>query len=278
MRTAFAVAALAVVVLLGSQRWSYAQWSENRVMVRGMFGDRMMGGTFKPRPSKFGGTLERGPSGNFLGRAADAQARMFNPALAVTRYREAVVVPAPLPRPAVQPELLPEYQPPLPLPEMERFQPAETVPSDPASPRPDVWMRSRPTSGNGRSAAPALQEPQPANLGPAPGSGAGFALPLTSQYAVGFESDVPRHLRQVSRGGYSASSVAARLQKILGSRARSRLSVSVVDGTATVRGQVTTQQDRQLVSYLVMFEPGIRQVNNQVSAEIPGLLTVGGGK
>ncbi len=123
MRTAFAVAGLAVVVLLGSQRLSSAQWGDNKVTVRGMFGDRVMGDTFKPRPSKFGGTLETGPSGNFLGRAPDARARMFNPASSVTRYREAVVVPPAPVRPAPQPVLPPEYQLPLPLPEAQQFQP-----------------------------------------------------------------------------------------------------------------------------------------------------------
>ena len=278
MRTAFAVAALTAVVLLGSQRLSFAQWSENKVTVRGMFGDRAMGDTFKPRPSKFGGTLERGPSGNFLGRTPDAQARMFNPASAVTRYRSAVVAAAPLAQPAAQPEFPLEYQPPLPLPEVQGYQPFEPAPSEAAPPRSDVWMRSPPSMGDGESAAPGPQGAPPASLGPAPGSGARRALPLTSQYAVGFDGNVPRQIRQVSQGGYSASIVAARLQKTLGNRARSRISVSIIDGTATVRGQVATQHDRHLVGYLVMFEPGIRQVNNEVSTEVPGLLTGGPGR
>ncbi len=118
----------------------------------------------------------------------------------------------------------------------------------------------------------------PASPGPAPGSGARYALPLTSQYAVGFGGDVPRQIRQVSQGSYHASIVAARVQKSLGDRVRSRISVSIIDGTATVRGQVATQHDRRLVSHLVMFEPGIRQVNNLVSTEVPGLLSGGPGR
>ena len=279
MKTTFAVAAAATVaLLLGNQSLSLAQWSENKVTVRGMFGDRVMGDTFKPRPSKFGGTLERGPSGNFLGRAPDARARMFNPASAASRYSASVVPPEPLPQPVVGPQLLPEFQPPVPLPQPEPFQPFEPVPSEPTPARPDVWMRAPPGQSNGGSAAPGPQVGQPADLGPAPGSGAGYALPLSSQYVVGFGGDVPRPIRQISQGGYVASSVADRLQKVLGNRARSPISVSLIDGTATVRGQVATQHDRRLVTYLVMFEPGIRRVDNQVSTEAPGLLSGGPGR
>ena len=274
MKTTFAVAGLAVALILGNQGLSLAQWSENKVTVRGMFGDRAMGDTFKPRPSKFGGTLERGPSGNFLGRSPDARARMFNPAPATPRYRASVVSPAPAPRPVVESQFPPEYQPPLPLPQPEPFQSFETVPSEPTPPRPDVWMRAPPSPSDGGSAAPGPQVGRPADLGPAPGSGARYALPLSSQYALGFGGDV-RPIRQVSQGGYVASNVADRLQKVLGNRARSPISVSLIDGTATVRGQVATQHDRRMVAYLIMFEPGIRRVNNQVSTEVPGLLSGG---
>ena len=278
MKTTFAAAALTVVLLLGNQSLSLAQWSENKVMVRGMFGDRAMGDTFKPRPSKFGGTLERGPSGNFLGRTPDARARMFNPASAVSRYRTSVVPPAPLPQPVVEPQLLPESQLPLPLPQPEPSWPIETVPSEPTPPRPDVWMRAPRGPSGGGSAAPGPQVGQPADLGPAPGSGARYVLPLSSQYAVGFGGDVPRPIRQISQESYFASSVADRLQNMLGDRARSPISVSLIDGTATVRGQVATQHDRRLVTYLVMFEPGIRRVDNQVSTEVPSLLSGGPGR
>jgi hypothetical protein len=273
MKTTFAAAALAVVLLMGNQSLSLAQWGENEVTVRGMFGDRVMGDTFKPRPSKFGGTLQRGPSGNFLGRAPKAQGRMFNPASAAPRYRAPVVPPAPLPQPVGEPRLLPEYQPPLPLPQPEPFQPFRTVPSEPTQKKSDVWMRAPPSPSNGGSAVPGPQVGQPADFGPAPGSGAGYALPLSIQYALGFDTDVPRPIRQVSQGSYFASSVADRLQKMLGNRARSPISVSLIDGTATVRGQVATQNDRRLITYLVMFEPGIRRVNNQVSTEVPSLLS-----
>ena len=275
MRDTFAMATLAVFLLLGTQSLSLAQWSENKVTVRGMFGDRAMGDSFKPRPSTFGGTLQRGPSGNFLGRAPDARARMFNPASAAARYRAPVAPPAPLQQTMVEPQLLEEFQQPLPLPQPEPFQPIETIPSEPTPPRPDVWMRDPSSPNDGGSAAPGPQAGQPAGLGPSPGSGAGYALPLSSQYAVGFDGDVPRPIRRISQGGYLASSMADRLQKTLGNRARSPISVSLIDGTATVRGQVATPHDRRMVSYLVMFEPGIRSVNNQVSTEVPSLLSGG---
>jgi hypothetical protein len=175
--------------------------------------------------------------------------------------------------------LAPEFEAPQPLPLPEPFQPFEPDPSEPAPPKPDVWMRAPPSPGDGGSAAPGPQIGQPAEIGPAPGSsGARYSLPLSNQYAVGFDRDVPRQIRQVSQGGYFASSVADRLQKILGNRARSPISVSVVDGTATVHGQVATQHDIRMVAYLIMFEPGIRQVDNQVTAESSSLLSGGPGR
>ena len=277
MKITFAMAALAVVLLLGNQNLSSAQWSDHKVTVSGMFGDRAMGDTFKPRPSKFGGTLQRGPSGNFLGRSPDAQGRMFNPSSSA-RYSVSVVPARPFPQPEVKPELLPESQSPLPLPQTEPSQPIETVPSEPGPPRSDVWMRAPPNQNNGGSTPPGPQAGQPADSGPTPGSGAGSSLPLSSQYTLRFGSDVSRPIRHVSQGGYLESSVADRLQMILGDRARSPISVSLIDGTATIRGQVATQHDRRLVSYLAMFEPGVRHVNNQVSTEVPALLSGGPGR
>ena len=278
MKTTFAMAALAVVLLLGNQSLSLAQWSDHKVTVRGMFGDRAMGDTFKPRPSKFGGTLQRGPSGNFLGRSPDASARMFNPTLSATRYRASVVPEAPFPQPILGPQFVPEFHPLPPLPQPEPFQPIETVPTEPTPPKPDVWMRAPSSPSEGGSAAPGPQVGQSSDLGPAPNSGAGYALPLSSRYVVGFGREAPQPIRQVSQGGYFASGLADRLQKTLGHRARSPISVSIVNGTATVRGQVANEHDRQLIGYLVMFEPGIRQVDNQVSAKSPSLLSGGPGR
>ena len=273
MKITFAMAALAVVLLLGNQNHSSAQRSDHKVTVSGMFGERAMGDTFKPRPSTFGGTLQRGPSGNFLG----TQGRMFNPSSSA-RYRVSVVPARPFPQPEVKPELLLESQPPLPLPQTEPSEPIETVPSEPGPPRSDLWMRSPSNQNNGGSPPPGPQAGQPADFGPPSGSGAGSSLPLSSQYTLGFGSDVLRPIRQVSQGGYLESAVADRLEKILGDRTRSPISVSLIDGTATIRGQVATQHDRRLVGYLVMFEPGVRHVNNQVSTEEPGLLSGGPGR
>ena len=149
MKITFAMAALAVVLLLGNQNHSSAQRSDHKVTVSGMFGERAMGDTFKPRPSTFGGTLQRGPSGNFLG----TQGRMFNPSSSA-RYRVSVVPARPFPQPEVKPELLLESQPPLPLPQTEPSEPIETVPSEPGPPRSDLWMRSPSNQNNGGSPRP----------------------------------------------------------------------------------------------------------------------------
>ena len=277
MKTTFVIAALTVVLLLGNQTLSLAQWSSDRKpTVQGMFGDRAMGEPFTPRPSKFGGTLQRGPSGNFLGLSPDARSRMFNPSSAADRYRasrvpSAVVPPAPIPRAAVNPQLLPGSQGPLPLP--ESFRPIETGPGTSSPPKPDVWMRAPPSPGGSSASGPRVG--QPAALGPARGSGAAYVLPLSNQYAVGSGREGPQSIRQVSQGGNFASSLADRLRKTLGRRARSPISVSIIDGTATIRGQVATENDRRLVTYLVMFEPGIRRVSNLLSTEVPGLLSDG---
>ena len=268
MKTTFAMAALAL--LLGSQSLSSAQWSDRKVTVRGMFGDRVMADTLKPRPSKFGGTLEFGPSGNFLGRTPESRARMFNPISTTPRVWASVDPPAPLPQPVTAPELLPEFRPLPPVPPLEAYRAMETIPSEPSPPKSDVWIRTPPSPSNGGSTTPSPQAVQPSA-----GSGAEYALPLSTQYAIGFGSQVPQPIRQVSQRSYVASRIADRLQRVLGSRARSPISVALVNGTATVRGQVATQHDRRLISHLVMFEPGVRVVDNQVSTEASGLLSGG---
>jgi hypothetical protein len=268
MRTTLAMAAL--VLLLGFQSLSSAQWSDRKVTVRGMFGDRVMADTLKPRPSKFGGTLEFGPSGNFLGRTPESRARMFNPISTTPRVWGSVVAPSPLPRPVVAAELIPEFQPLPPIPRYEAIQRMKSVPGEPIPPKSDVWIRGPSRTNDGGPAAPSPRAGRPSV-----GSGAAYALPLSNQYAVGFGDDVPGPIRQVSQRFYVASRIEDRLQRVLGTRARSPISVSLVNGTATVRGRVSTQNDRQLIGNLVMFEPGIRVVDNQVSIESPNLLSGG---
>lgn len=73
----------------------------------------------------------------------------------------------------------------------------------------------------------------------------GFEVPAVAEEAV--NARVVRHL-----------------QAIPGLHPANRIEVSVEDGTATLRGVVVSERDRTLVERLVLFEPGISAVRNDL--------------
>lgn len=68
------------------------------------------------------------------------------------------------------------------------------------------------------------------------------------------------------------SRLTDRLEKALPGRASNRIVVSVAGDAATVRGAVASERDRKLAELMLLFEPGIARVLNQLQvrpAELP---------
>ena len=77
MRSQAVLVIAALIALIGLQAKSSAQaWKAPH---RGLMGERELGKPLKPRPSRFGSGLARGPSGNFLGRTTAERGTTFQP-------------------------------------------------------------------------------------------------------------------------------------------------------------------------------------------------------
>lgn len=290
----------ALVVVLGSQSPASAQWRDGPK--RGLFGDREFGQPLKPRTSQFGSGLERGPSGNFVGRTNSSRATTFrskSPAEPQTTplippeayYLEPDMVPAylaeqarraaemqaqaqsqaaapvpgqPAPYPPEQP-ILPE-QPPLPgMPTLEPGMTREQLQSSP-----DRWFR-----GGTNPAQPGQPTPP---AGPAQPGQPGAAAPLTPPPAMQ-RSYLPRPtlgptgtLGAPPVGGpmaVNATPLGMRITRQLGPRALSPISAVYQGDTVTLQGRVAADSDRAVAEQIARFEPGVRRVVNQLSVEAP---------
>ena len=68
------------------------------------------------------------------------------------------------------------------------------------------------------------------------------------------------------------SRLTGRLEKALPGGATNRIAVSVAGDAATVRGAVASERDRKLAELMLLFEPGIVRVRNQLQvrpADLP---------
>jgi hypothetical protein len=61
--------------------------------------------------------------------------------------------------------------------------------------------------------------------------------------------------------------LSPRITQMASGRVNSPVSVSVSGGTATVRGVAKTPYDRLVVAAMVRMEPGIWQVNNELTVQ-----------
>ena len=68
---------------------------------------------------------------------------------------------------------------------------------------------------------------------------------------------------QVAPDVFTAT-VARQLAATPGLHPADRIEVSVADGTATLRGEVVSEQDRSLIEALLLLEPGISSVRNDL--------------
>jgi len=80
--------------------------------------------------------------------------------------------------------------------------------------------------------------------------------------SIGF--DVTRPTEEVI-----AENLARLLAASPGFPSTSRIEVSVEDATATLRGEVASERDRTLAERLILFEPGIDSVRNELKVKRP---------
>jgi hypothetical protein len=233
-----------------------AQLPDDRPTYRGLFGDRRLGQPVQPGPSRFGGGIQRGPSGDFLGQGRTDGSNMF-----ITPWRR--VEPGPLPfNWGVSPPVISVTVPP---PVIVLPQPQEALPVEPQQqPTPgqspaDIWFRS-PLSPTGMipPVAPGIAGSM---YGPRimPCSDTAQASGESSAYAAGRFQPSP--------------ALSARITKLAQAgdvQTSAGLQVCVQGSTAIVRGAVATPYQRSLVGNLVSMEPGVWQVDNQVVVTTPG--------
>jgi hypothetical protein len=66
-----------------------------------------------------------------------------------------------------------------------------------------------------------------------------------------------------------ASTLSRRLRTCLAQRVSGQIEVSMEGRTATLRGVVASESDRALVQRMVLFEPGVSQVRNELAVQSP---------
>jgi hypothetical protein len=231
--------------------------------VHGRFGDRTLGETLSPKPSRFGGGIVTGPAGEFLGRGRVEGMRFSDmpwqypvgverfPGVEPRSFVDAIpwgLVPRPLPpRPGQSPSE-PEVAP---LPATPG--PSEIEPAPRVEPQPEQWFRT--PSASGGTGAPA---PRPSAVQAPSGDSSAARAPILE---AGFVATQP-----AGRPEASVADVIRRSDQI---RKLSPITVTMQDETAILRGRVATENDRQLAELLARFEPGIWQVRNELTVGAP---------
>lgn len=292
MRVSLRIIVAALLVATISQSSALAQWRQGTT--RGLFGEREFGRPLKPRESRFSSGLERGPSGNFIGRTNTDRGTTFRSPVPAQPEAPPLIPPEAY---NLEPDMVPGYlaeqarrlaemqsqaqpQPAAPMPGQPAPYPPEqpVLPSQPAQPSlapgipgpsreelrtsPDRWFRG----GTGPS-QPA-QSAQPAQPG-------GAAM-LTAPPALGRSYLATPTLGPVAapgpaplRGQAALSGVplGARITRQLGPRATSPISAIYQGDTVTLQGRVATEGDRVVAEQMARFEPGVRSVVNQISVE-----------
>jgi len=244
MRSDWLAGAVAMVVLLGATPDARGQVrprpGTSTAGVRSLFGNRSLGWPVWPKARDFGGGGAFGPRPNFR--------RGFR---ASTPFS---LTEGPGPEPAYpsqgnlelnritgQPyEAAPQLQP-----ELAVAQTGEVAGQA-------AEAGTQPEGGVGTAG----ENPASVGTGEA-GSGAeGTAVGARPSFQWGIDS---------LRGLPAEALLAERLRRILQHRLRSPVDVSIRNQTAVLRGVVATEHDRTLAGHLARFEPGVRQVNNELT-------------
>ncbi len=266
MRTLLLALLATVALPVAGQKDAYAQLGPGKIQSRGMFGNRALGETVRPRPRTFAGFSMRSWEGSFLGRGAEVPSRMFK------SYRSPQER-SPLPAPARL--WAEELRPPVVVEVVEATvgqpvepEPAGLEPRELGPEQPDIWFRSPPGSSDAGAAADGVPAGQIGDLPPPVMTGPRFVRPLSTQYVVGFTREGTGPIRP-------RADLSMRITRSLAHRVRSPISVSLEDGTAILRGKVAKSHDRTLAGLLILMEPGIWKVDNRLTTESPDLLSGG---
>lgn len=272
MRTLFLATLITAAVVLGGQRELLAQWDWNKVHSRGMFGNRELGGTIKTKSStRFDNSFWRGPSGDFLGRDATRTGTMFP---SPGRSNEYVPIPDPQSNPMITSRALeyrdPRYgQPQYPV-EVVSGQPATAAGAAPVEPQPAageapvISFRDKSPAGG---TPPAAAAPNAPTVAPGPGIALSGVAPTLSSAS--------QPSRPLSYGLGQAGSIDVLMSNSLQSQIARMprfqtgqpIRVSVAGGVATLQGAVPTQHDRKVLAEFVRMEPGIWNVDNQLTVQ-----------
>ena len=213
---------------------------------RSLFGPRSLGFPVYPKPLDFGGGGQFGPRPDFRRGYVATPSFSFDEDFAAELVFEggpSYPIDQTGSQPAVGPQttLLQEPAPP--------GAPADQLGGQAESPN----GQPAPTSGQPGEAespleavagTPALGEPT-----------ANPASPPRFQWRTDF-----------LRGHRADWMLAERLRRALGDRLRSPLQVTIEGQTATLRGVVATEHDRVLAGHVARFEPGVLEVENELTA------------
>lgn len=205
--------------------------------VRSLFGPRSLGFPVYPKPSDFGGGGQFGQRPNFK------RGYVATPSFS---FREDL---------AAQPAYGAEAGYPLnQTGSPSAFEPQPTLPQQPA-PMGTPWDQL------GQQAEPPAGQPAPT-----PGQPGEMGSPLEGEPTAN-PSTPPRFQWRTDylRGHRAEWVLVERLRRALGDRLRSPLEVTIDGETATLRGLVATDHDRVLAGHVARFEPGVLNVENDLT-------------
>ncbi len=268
---------------------------EALAQTNGLFGPRVLGSPIRPGASQFDDSLQRGPSGAFLGTGRPAGQNMFT-----TPWRQPSEAPVYLPfaygmlpngqLAAIPPNLIlpngtvvPAATPP------ESAAAAETIGQPETPPAPEGAAGYAPPGQPASLPLPTAAPPSsggvtPNNSQPPPVAPSPPGVTVTASGATRVAVDYTAML------GWSPEAAApipgavfpvgARLDSVYlpvlserltqiardhGMQVSGPIRVSLVNGTAILHGAVGTAHDRALIANMVLLEPGINQISNRLT-------------
>jgi hypothetical protein len=276
MRSPLLATLITAAAVLGGQRGALAQWDWNKVQSRGLFGERKLGGTIQPKSStRFDNGFWRGPSGDFLGRDATRTGTMFpgpGPSNLYAPSRAPDISPAITSRgleyrdPSFrQPQYPVQIVSGLPAATAATAGPPPVRPQPQAEEAPVISFREKSPAGEGtETALPAFNVPTVA-------AGPGIALSGVVPTLLGAgqpSAPLPFGLGQAgSIDVLMSNSLQSQIARMPRFQTGRPVQVSVSGGIATLQGAVPTQHDRKVLSEFVRMEPGIWNVDNQLTVE-----------
>jgi hypothetical protein len=224
----------------------------------GMFGPRVTGGTLQPgRSSQFNNGLQTAPGGSFTGAG-----RPNGPAMFATPWRQAYPSPPSYSTPVYA--LFPNGQTAIVVPGGEMLAPGAaasangtlpTAAQPPATAQPPIAVQAPAAGAPAEGATPAGGE-SAAVAPPPPAVQLTTASTASAGEADGYLPGVSARLTHIARGRGIAAPAGIR--------------VSLVNGTAVLRGEVATPHDRSLLANLAGLEPGIGRISNELTVASQG--------